>query len=138
MSALLDSVLDAARMAECAKHEPPPRRQTLEECWLVGITDETARLRIRQLCREYELLRGHVIPEPGCNVSLLPMGSAQVAVEWSLHNGEVCIESAAINGQQLDPARDGWCSDAQLERWAEAIRREINPERGRHMPELRP
>lgn len=153
MSASLETLLTPEQRAECAKHDAAQAiqaatvrhdRMGIAARYLAGATHPDAADRIRylemsvlHLGRELETVTGlNAEPSPGTSISRLPMGMTTVPVEWSFHNGEVSIDAAFVNGQWTDPVPDGWCSSEQAERWCEALRREMNPERGRHIPEV--
>lgn len=147
MSALLDTLLTAAQRSECATHEAPHGirhdRMGIAARYLAGAThhDAADRIRylemaVRHLGRELETVTGlNAERSPDTSISRLPLGMTTVPVEWSFHNGEVSVEAALLGGQWVDIS-EGWCSEKQLEQWAEALRREMNPERGRQMPEV--
>jgi hypothetical protein len=128
-------------MAEAAKAEAAPSKPTHPPqvaAWLTKLPADALLGEAQALARELALLKGHGhTPQAGCAFTTLPMGDAEMLVEYEYEAGEAaklygppedCYEGSPesltivqvlINGMWCDPS--DFVSDKQIERWEQAI-----------------
>lgn len=132
MSALLDSRLDAERLADALAHDTPPQPSRVDMlAQEVGcLTQQLDAMR-----RQYE--GKGAIPQFGCRIAKVSLEDASVLVEYEYHRAEApnydadsrgagpgcpagaTVVSALINGKFIDP--HGFIADEVIERWEEQL-----------------